>query len=165
MEQVEKTYKMVKNKSSDSNQFESYKNRLQKSPYLPKKLEDFTKMKYNNISSYKQLNREYRTIGKINKTSSDVNRDVDMYYQFRKDNIEMTDHSLQHYFDRMYDKKNNLNYDYNKIVETFNKKANYEDTNGRKICYYDGIVIVKEVGTDEMVTLRKGRVSNRWKKI
>jgi len=61
---------------------------------LPKKFEEFTKLKYININTYQQLNREYRTIGRINKESSEPIRDINMYYQFRKDKIEMTDHAI-----------------------------------------------------------------------
>ncbi len=123
-------------------------------------------MKYNNTNTYKQLNREYRTVGRINKKSSEPIRDINMYYQSRKDKIEMTDHAIEHYFDRMYDKKGNENYNYNKIVEIINKKVNYIDTdNDRNICYYDKIAIIKELNTDEIVSIRKGRLSKKWKKI
>ncbi len=76
-------------------------------------------IKYNYIEKYKQLNREYRTIGKINKLSNNVLRDTKTYYNFRKENIEITNHAIERYHERAnyYDEVNKRNIKhYNKIT-------------------------------------------------
>lgn len=163
---VNNSVKKVRNKTTDKAQFGKYKERLKNSPYIPKKFEDFTKIKYNNIDVYKQLNREYRTIGKINKTSNYIERDVATYYQFRNDKIEMTNHSIYDYHKRMYKNDGMQNYDYNKIVEVINKKPNYYDSNtDRNVNYYDKISIVSETNTKEIVAIRKSRLNKKWKEL
>lgn len=163
---VDDAYKAVKNKASDAAQYNRYAERLKESPYLPKNLENFVKTKYNNDGSYARLAREYKTVGRVRKTSATPERDIQTYYQFRKDDIEMTDHGIYDYHLRMYKKDGTQVYDHNKIVEIAKKEPNYRDgRNGRFVNVYDDICIVKENGTNEIVSLRKGRVNKQWKEI
>lgn len=166
-EEIDKSYKKVKYKTSDSKQYERYKSRLENSPYLPAKLEDFIKIKYNNdTSDYKRLNREYKTIGKINKKSDNIERDISTYYEFRKENLEVTEHFIYDYHNRMYDGKGNMKYDFNKIIDVSKMNPNYFDMDtNRNVRYYDKIVLISEVDTNEMVSMRYGRNKKTWKKI
>lgn len=171
---VEKAYKATKYKfdkkefvkNNDYSQYSRYTERLTNSPYLPKTLEEFTKIKYNTDGTYARLAREYRTIGRINKTSENVERDIKTYYQFRKDNIEMTDHAIYDYHLRMYKKDGTPNYDYNKMVEVIRQKPNYFDENtNRNVNFYDNICVISEVDTKEIVSIRKSRLNKKWKKL
>ena len=153
-------------KNNDYSQYSRYVERLKNSPYLPKTLEDFTKMKYNTDGSYARLSREYRTIGRINKTSQNVERDIKTYYQFRNDSIEMTDHAIYDYHLRMFKKDGTPNYDYNKMVEVIKRKPNYFDENTkRNVNFYDKICVISEVDTKEIVSIRKSRLNKKWKKL
>lgn len=152
---------------ADTIEYNNYKTILSDSKYFPKSIEEFKNIKYNKDKSlYKQLNREYKTIKQINKTSDNVSRDVNTYYQFRNDNIEMTDHSIFDYHKRMFDKNGNQNYNYNEILKIINNKSNYFDIrNGRQVNYYNRISVVKETYTNEIISIRKGRLSKHWKEI
>ena len=153
-------------KNNDYSQYNRYVERLKNSPYLPKTLEEFVKIKYNADGSYDRLVREYRTIGRINKTSQNVERDIKTYYQFRNDSIEMTDHAIYDYHLRMFKKDGTPNYDYNKMVEVIKRKSNYFDENtNRNVNFYDKICVISEVDTKEIVSIRKSRLNKKWKKL
>lgn len=165
-EGINKAYKMAKNRSADTKQFNSYKSRLVDSPYLPTNIDKFVENKYNNIEKYSQLKREYATIGKINKLSDNVERDKTTYYKFRNDKIEMSQHAIYDYHLRMYKKDGSNNYDYEKIRGIIKKPPNYIDTiTNRNVNYYEGITIISEKNTKEIVSLWKGRLSKKWKAI
>lgn len=154
---------------NDWSQYNRYAERLKESPYLPKTIEEFVKIKYNGDGTYERLAREYRTIGRINKyadTPDIAKRDISTYYQFRRDNIEMTNHGIFDYHLRMYKNDGTPNYDYNKIVEIIKKEPNYtDDTTNRIVNYYDRIAILKEKGTKEVVSIIKGRLNKKWNAI
>lgn len=164
-EAIDKTFKQVRNKVADKKQFNNYSTRLKGSPYVPKDIESFVKLKYNNTNEYKRLTREYRTIGKINKKSLYATRDIDIYYKFRNDNVELTQHSIYDYHERMYKSNGESNYDYDSLLKLINKEPNYYDVDTeRDVNYYNKISIVKETDTKEVVSIRKGRLSKKWKK-
>lgn len=163
---VNKAFKKAQNKASDAAQYAKYAERLKGSPYLPKNLESFVESKYNKDDAYKRLAREYRTIGRIDKRSATPERDKQTYYKFRKDDVEITDHGIYDYHSRMHKKDGTQEYDYDKIVDIAKREPNHRDgRNGRSVWVYDGICIVKEVATNEIVSIRKGRVSKWWTKI
>lgn len=123
-------------------------------------------MKYNNTKEYDLLKREYKTIRNIKNSSDNVERDVETYYKFKSHGIEATNHFIEHYYDRMYDKNNNKLYDFDKIVDTSKKVPNYFDSEQRRnIRFYDKIVLISEVDTNEFVTMRYGRGKKTWKEL
>lgn len=163
---IDKAYKMAKNRSADMKQFESYKSRLADSPHLPTNVDKFIENKYNDIGKYSQLKREYATIGKINKLSENVERDKTTYYKFRNDKIEMSQHAIYDYHLRMYKKDGSSNYNYEKIRDIIKNPPNYVDTiTDRNVNYYEGITVISEKNTNEIVSLWKGRLSKKWKLI
>ena len=153
-------------KPNDWSQYNRYTERLKDSPYLPKTLEKFVKIKYNNDGAYDRLAREYKTIGRINKYAESpeiAKRDISTYYRFRQDDIEMTDHSIFDYHLREFKGDGTRNYDYNKIVEIIKKPPNYFDKNtNRNVNYYDRIAVLSETDTKEIVSIIKGRLNKKW---
>lgn len=165
-EEVEKAYLKEKNKNNDRNQFNRYKNTLGNSEYMPKNLEDFINLKYNDINRYETLKREFKTINNIKKINKYPDRDIKNYYKFKKDGIEMTNHSIETYSERMFNKKNKPNYNYNDIVDIFKKENNYEDINtNRWVKYYNKLVLILDKETNEVISFRYGRGSKKWKKL
>lgn len=164
---VDAAYKMSANKTADKKQYDKYVARLGEKNVGT--FDNFRKTKYNGDGSYGLLSREYKTIGRINKYAESpeiAKRDIETYYRFRKDGVEMTNHGIYDYHLREYKKDGTRVYDYNKIVEIAKKEPNYYDgQTWRFVSVYDDICIVKERGTNEVVSLRKGRVNKRWKKI
>lgn len=166
-ENVEKAIKNTKNKSNDKKQYEKYLERLKDSEYVPDSIEKFVEMKYNtNTDVFKSLKREYKTIGKINEKSDNITRDIEIYYDFRKSGLETTQHFISDYYDRMYDGKNNMKFNFEKIIDISKKVPNYFDTEtNRNVRYYDKIVLISEKDTNEMVSMRYGKGKKTWKKI
>ena len=156
-------------KPNDWSQYNRYAERLKESPYFPKTLEEFVKIKYNNGGTYDRLAREYRTIGRINKYAESpeiAKRDISTYYRFRQDDIEMTNHGIYDYHLREFKGDGTRNYDYNKIVEIIKKEPNYTDNNTNRIVnYYDRIAVLREKDTKEVVSIIKGRLNKKWNAI
>ena len=66
----------------------------------------------------------------------------------------------------MYDKNNNKLYDFDKIVDISKKVPNFFDSEqGRNIRFYDKIILISEVDTNEFVTMRYGRGKKTWKEL
>lgn len=68
-DKVDASFKMVKNRSADIKQFESYKLRLTDNPHLPPNIDKFADIKYNNTSEYKELTEHYRYKGRVPEAS------------------------------------------------------------------------------------------------
>ena len=169
---IDKAYKMAGKKPERVDQ-KTYADQQQHARYIARLGEEnvgtfdkFKETKYNNKEKYAQLKREYATIGKIDRLSSDVERDKNTYYKFRNDNIEMSQHAIYDYHSRMYKNDGSSNYDYEKIRDIINKPPNYIDKQtNRNVNCYDGINIISEKDTKEIVSLWKGRVMDKWKAI
>lgn len=56
---IEAEYKKIKNQSSDKKQFEKYRRVLNSDGFIPKKFENFQKMKYNNSNEWKAIKHDY----------------------------------------------------------------------------------------------------------
>ena len=162
----------IKPTKQKSQQFEKYRNRLKNSPYMVKNVDDFDKLRYNNSKKYEQLKREYRTIGKINKQSENVERDIKTYYDFRKENIETTYHFIYDYYKRMYKNDGSQNFSFENIVEVSKLNPNLYDketkrnirSNIIKENSKSKLILISEEGTDEMVSMRYGREKKTWEK-
>lgn len=146
--------KMTKNKSADKNQFEKYKEVLGKE--LPKTLDDFQELKYNNSKEWEVKKREYSTMGAIsNKEWSNMYKEKvkGAYYDFRKDNVELSWHGAQRFVDRNKDKSGNIIFTQKDIVSIFNNKPNYSQEDGRLVNFQNGIAIIRNNKTNEIVSI------------
>lgn len=139
---------------------------------MVKNVDDFDKLRYNNSKKYEQLKREYRTIGKINKQSENVERDIKTYYDFRKEDIETTYHFIYDYYKRMYKNDRSQNFSFENIVDVSKLNPNfYDKETKRNIRSYNikgnsknKLILISEEGTDEMVSMRYGREKKTWEK-
>lgn len=146
--------KMIKNKASDRKQFNDFKEVLGKDS--PKTLKDLQNLKYNNSKEWNLKQREYSTINSIkNKEWSNSYKDKvkSTYYDFRKDNIELSWHGAQRFVDRNIDKKGNVVFNQKDIVDSFNSKPNYIQQDGRLINFQNGIAIIRSEETNEIVSI------------
>ena len=64
-ENIDKAFKISKNRSADIKQFESYKSRLKGSSHLPTNIDKFVDMKYNNTAKFQELTEHYRYKGRV----------------------------------------------------------------------------------------------------
>lgn len=146
--------KMIKNKSSDRKQLEKYKEVLGKES--PKTLKDFQELKYNNSNEWNIKQREYSTINSINnKEWSNIYKEKVKvaYYDFRKDNVELSWHGAQRFVDRNTDKRGNVLFTQKDIVDSFNSKPNYTQQDGRLVNFNNGIAIIRNNETNEIVSI------------
>lgn len=153
-ERYEIEEKKVKNTSSDKKQYARYKEIL--GNRAPKTLEEFQELKYNNVNEWNIKQREYNTISDINsKEWSDIYKEKvkTAYYNFRKDSIELSWHGGQRFVDRNLDKKGNITFTQKDIVDMFNAKPNYIQQDGRLVNFNNGIAIIRNSETNEIVSI------------
>lgn len=146
--------KMIKNKSSDRKEFNKFKEVLEKES--PNTLKDFQELKYNNSKDWNIKQREYSTINSINnKEWSNIYKEkVKLtYYDFRKDNVELSWHGAQRFVDRNTDKRGNVLFTQKDIVDSFNSKPNYTQQDGRLVNFNNGIAIIRSSETNEIVSI------------
>lgn len=146
--------KMIKNKASDRKQLKDFKEVLGKES--PKTLKDFQELKYNNIKDWNIKQREYSTINSINnKEWSNTYKEKvkSTYYNFRNDNIELSWHGAQRFVDRNVDKKGKTIFTQKDIVDSFNSKPNYIQQDGRLVNFNNGIAIIRNNETNEIVSI------------
>ena len=129
----------------------------------PQTLAKLQSLKYNkNSTEYELLRREKATITDIrgkNWTPQFKQKAIDTYYEFRESNIELTDHGVARLLSRFADKKDELK----DVCE--NKLFNYLQDDGKRIKYYDKVVIVYAKDTDEVVSfidMKKPKID--WRK-
>ncbi|WP_099335811.1 minor capsid protein [Clostridium cadaveris] len=154
-EQKAETFqKMIRNKASDRKQLNEFKEVLGKES--PKTLKDFQDLKYNNSDKWNVKKREYSTINSINNkewTDSYKEKVKLTYYDFRKDNVELSWHGAQRFVDRNTDKKGNIVFTQKDIVDTFNSKPNYIQQDGRLVNFNNGVAVIRNGETNEIVSI------------
>lgn len=153
-QKAESFEKIIKNKASDKKQFAEYKKILGKES--PKSLKEFQDLKYNSIKEWEVKKREYSTIEAIsNKEWSNVYKEKvkGAYYDFRKDNVELSWHGAQRFVDRNKDKSGNVIFTQKDIVSIFNNKPNYSQEDGRLVNFQNGIAIIRNNKTNEIVSI------------
>ena len=158
--------KMVTNRHSDKRQFERYKEVLGKD--VPKTLDSFQKMKYTDENKWNAKRREYSTISKIkNKDSYSGeyrNKLINTYYDFKKSGYEFTDHSLNRFLGQKSSKDKRL-FGKDDLLQVLASPDNYAEDGGRAIKFYNGISVIQDKDTKEIVTIvtrknpKKGWVS------
>ncbi len=154
--------KMVKNRSSDLKQYERYKNTVGSSA-AGKTFDKFQDLKYNNLEEFKKTQRNYKTFKAIDKkTWSDEfkTKAKRTYKQFRKNDIEMSDHALARFLDRS--KKSGTPMTVQSISDHMKKEVNFYDGD-RCVRFYNQIAAVSNPDTGEVVSLvRRKNAKTAW---
>lgn len=155
--------KSAKNMTADREQYERYKDVLDKN--APKSLEEFQRMKYTDSEGWKSKKREYATINKIlnKETYSDEYRNklIFAYYDFRKEGYEFTDHSLNRFLGQK-SGKDRAHFDKNKLLEVLERDINYIEGD-RTIKFYDNIAVIQNSVTKEVVSIvTRGKPKGGW---
>lgn len=158
--------KKWKNRHSDKAQYDKYKGILGKD--ISDSFDKFQDLKYNNSEEWKIKQREYSTIKAIkSKNWSDTYKEKvkNTYYDFRKDGIEMSWHGAQRFVDRNVDKKGNVIFTQEDIVNSFNAKPNYVQDDGRLVNFQEGIAIIRNQKTNEIISIvERNHPKKEWLK-
>ena len=120
---------------------------------VPSSLEDFKSLKYNDHKAYSMLQREYLVISDIGqKNWSDLfkERAKECYYTFRSRGYEINAHGVARFLDRS---RKERTFSYESIFQQLVYPVNYYQEDGRGVRFYNGIAIVTEPETDEIVTI------------
>lgn len=142
------------NYKADLKQYENYKSVLGNES--PKTLEDFQNLKYNDSKSWSIKQREYSTINDINNKEWSISykdKVKQAYYDFRKDNIELSWHGAQRFVDRNVSKNGVVRFTKEDIIKIFNKRPNYIQLDGRLVNFENSIAIIRNGETNEIVSI------------
>lgn len=126
----------------------------------------FQLLKYNNIDEWDKKKREYRTIHEIHKkpwNDSFKQSAITSYYDFLKEDIEMTCHALSRYLPR----SQKGFYKFEDIVDIcHNKDYNYieqDDGDIKFVKYYNDIAIIYNNLKEEVVSIvRRKNPKKGW---
>ena len=156
--------KKLQNRRADEKQYKRYKERLGKEN-VPETLELFQEKKYNGSGDHKALERSYRTIGEIEGKSqwSDTFRQkaIDAYWEFKQNGIEMSAHAISRFLHRC-----KGTHTLNDVVEIARKPANYIQSDGREVMFYDGLAVIYNKEKTEVVSVVERRtVAKGWIKL
>lgn len=142
------------NYKSDLKQYKNYKSVLGNES--PKTLEEFQNLKYNDSKSWSIKQREYSTINDINNKEWSISykdKVKQAYYDFRKDNIELSWHGAQRFVDRNVSKNGVVRFTKEDIIKIFNKRPNYIQLDGRLVNFENSIAIIRNGETNEIVSI------------
>lgn len=151
--------------NADVEQFLRYKETIRPDKFNLT-FEEFDKIKYNKGEEYENLKLDYKVTKCIKKNDkiADKARAIDLYYDFKEKDLVASDHFIEQFIMREFDRKGNRKFDFNEIVALSKLKSNYVDVrNGRPVILKDKISIIKE--NDRLVTIRYGKGSKHWKQI
>lgn len=116
---------------------------------LPKNLAEFQELRYNkNKEVYQKLQREKRTISAIkNKgwSESFTKKAVESYYEFRKRDIEFTDHGIARFLSR--------GFSFDEVESIIKRPFNYYQADGKYIKYYDKTAVIFSVDKGAIVSV------------
>jgi len=146
--------KKIKNRYSDKKQHTLYKEVLEKE--APRSFADFQELKYNDSKSWSIKQREYSTINDINNKEWSISykdKVKKAYYDFRIDNIELSSHGAQRFVERNVDKKGNIVFNQDDIVNILKAKPNYIQKDGRLVNFQNGVAIIRNKETGEVVSI------------
>lgn len=158
---------MHKNKRTDTQQYKKYKNLLD-DEHIYSSVEAFQRIKYSDSAKYQQLQREYRTVGKIKRRNcADTYKQklYDSYYDFRNAGIEMTNHTLNRFWGQ---KKGKTPFTKDDVCDIMKKKVNYlQENDGRMIRHYPPLSAATNASTDEVITIVTDRkqIRSDWRDI
>lgn len=159
--------KKLKNEYADRKQYEKYKEVLGKN--APKSFDKFQELKYNSSEEWSSLQRENDTISKIKnkETYSDEYRRklIDNYYDFKNSGHEFTDHSLNRFLGQKVGKDKTA-FTKEDLLNALGKESNYLENEIRTIKFYDGIAVIQNKETQEVVSVvTRKNAKEGWKNI
>ncbi len=153
--------KAYKNRFSDKKQHEKYREILGNK--VPRSFEKFQQMKYNDSEKFETLKRNKRTIEKINKkdwNDSYKKKVADCYYDFRKNNVELSMHGAERFI-----KHNSKGmYDIEEVLSVISKPFNFIQNDGRKVKYYDNIEAIYSDNGIEVLNIIKRQEKWDWER-
>lgn len=129
-------------------------------------IDDFRNVKYNDAEGMLQLKREYNTISKI-KHKKSYNEDyrkklITVYYDFRDAGYEFTDHSLNRFLGQK-SGKGKREFSRDDLLKVLDSTVNYLEGEKRTVKFYDGISIIQNSKTKEVVSIvTRERVKEGW---
>ena len=89
---------------------------------------------------------------------------IDTYYDFKKHGYEFTDHSLNRFLGQKTGKGKRF-YSQDELLDILKKPPNYLEAGGRTVNFYNGIAVIRNQETKEVVSIvtrenmKKGWVS------
>lgn len=131
------------NSQKDNEEYEKYKSILGEEN-VPKTLEEFQEIKYNDGDEWKQLKLSYGTIREIDQKDWDysfVTKAKSTYFQFKNEGIEMSAHAISRYLPRK-EGKQGVTYTFEDIVKQSKMPVNYVQSDGRNVKYYNQVALV-----------------------
>jgi SPP1 gp7 family putative phage head morphogenesis protein len=156
--------KKIVNKASDRKQHKRYRDVLGKE--VPESFAEFQELKYNKPKGWEVKQREYFTIKTIkSKDWSDSYKEkvTNVYYDFRKEGIEMSWHGAQRFVDRRIDREGNIIFSKEDIVSMFNTVPNYIQDDGRLVNLKGGIAVIRNQKTNEIISIvRRKHPKEEW---
>ncbi len=154
-------FKAWKNRKMDTNTFTRWQ-KVKDFRNCPKTLEELQEIKYNkSTEQWERLKRERKTISDINEkpwTDTFHDKAIDTYYEFRRNGIELTDHSVARILQRGFSVKEICNIDKNRF--------NYIQADGKYVKYYNNIAVIYANNQKEIVSvLRRPKQSEKWNEV
>ena len=170
-EAFEKRVKDVKifyRRNSDREQYDRYVKVLG-AENMPKTFDKFVGMKYNDDrAEYEKIKKSYKTIGEINRKSwndSFKEKARKSYFDFKNRDIEMSSHAISRLLSRQ-NGTNGISFTFDDIVNRCNLRANYVQTDGRKVKFYNNIAIIYNSADDTVVSIVKRKNPKKdWREI
>ena len=170
-EAFEKRVKDVKifyRRNSDREQYDRYVKVLG-AENMPKTFDKFVGMKYNDDrAEYEKIKKSYKTIGEINRKSwndSFKEKARKSYFDFKNRDIEMSSHAISRFLSRQ-NGTNGISFTFDDIVNRCNLRANYVQTDGRKVKFYNNIAIIYNSADDTVVSIVKRKNPKKdWREI
>lgn len=134
----------------------------------PETLEKYYYLKYNKPKEWFRLRRDRDTLAEIDKkswTPEFKQKAIDAFYQFQAQGVEISDHGVARFLDRSRQNTGASVFTIDDIVGQLKKPANYEQKDGRRVWYYDGLAVVcNSQGVIVSIVLRK-RPKADWREI
>lgn len=146
--------KKLRHEKADQEQFERYGKILGNE--APKTLDSFQKIKYTDDEKWNAKKREYAAISKIKSKDSytDVYRGkmLAAYYDFKESGYEFTDHALNRFLGQKTG-KDKREFGKEDLLNILDKDVNYLEEGDRTVRFYDGLSIIQNKNTKEVVSV------------
>ena len=154
------------NSQKDSEEYEKYKSILGEEN-VPKTLEEFQEIKYNDSDEWKQLKLRYGTIREIDQKDWDysfVTKAKSTYFQFKNEGIEMSAHAISRYLPRK-EGKQGVTYTFEDIVKQSKMPVNYVQSDGRNVKYYNQVALVYNSAGNVIVSVVNRKYAKKdWRR-
>lgn len=157
--QKEKSIRAI---AKDQKQFAEYKELLGQD--VPQSVYGFQEIKYNSPERWAALKRQAKTFRAIaRKPWSDTFKEKarGTYRAFRAKGYEFSDHALARYLDRSSSKRG-VAFGEEDLLAVLARPANYrQPTDGRLVRFYDGLTVIQDTETQEVVSIINSRKTPR----